>query len=204
MANPLKRCPRCGVEKSRATDFGKKAGWCKSCANEYMKAKYHGNTSYRERVKAYHRVNERKKRRNREWNAERLSRLRERYRDDPEWREKKRAQARASRLLRMGRHLAHEARKRAARKGIPFLITPEWMQSVWESDPRCTYCRCELYSAQGKMANDSATLDRAVPELGYTVENTLLSCFRCNTLKRDSTVDELERLVANWRRVLGK
>jgi hypothetical protein len=43
----------------------------------------------------------------------------------------------------------------------------------------------------------SPSLDRIIPELGYVAGNVAWLCYRCNSIKRDATADEL-RAIANW------
>ena len=45
--------------------------------------------------------------------------------------------------------------------------------------------------------NDSPSLDRLAPELGYIEENVVWISNRANILKRDATWEELQR-VAEW------
>lgn len=52
---------------------------------------------------------------------------------------------------------------------------------------------------EGCPNNDSPSIDRFKPMLGYTRSNVAIICWRCNNLKRDATADELEA-VARWMR----
>lgn len=197
----MKRCPRCGVEKEKVAEFGS-AGWCRACLSARHREKYWGDAKYREERKAYHRENERRKRQDPEFLAEMARKARERRATDEPYRLRQLAGQRSSRLTRIGRHLAGEARKRARQKGLPYTITREYVQGIWDARPNCEYCGCALRSAEGGHAHDSASLDRMIQEGGYTPDNVVLACFRCNTIKRDASIGELESLVANIRRVL--
>lgn len=52
-------------------------------------------------------------------------------------------------------------------------------------------------------ANNTPTVDRIVPELGYTRGNVCIISRRANRLKQDSSLAELERLVAYVRRSIN-
>ena len=62
MASKTKVCPKCGIEKDRATEFrqyyDKNRGYnrtqpyCKACKNVYVRNKYHKDEKYREYCKA--------------------------------------------------------------------------------------------------------------------------------------------------------
>ena len=202
MPTPTKRCPECGVVKDRAADFSRGAAYCRPCTSARAMRKYWANAAYREERKAWHKENERQKRRDPVWNGKRLAALREKRRTNPEWRAKTLAAVNARRMLFVGRALAIGARKRAKERGMVCTITSEWTQRLFDARPYCTYCNRMIRSASGNIAPDSATLDRVDTVRGYTPENTVLACFRCNTLKRDSTPEELEMLAANIRRVM--
>jgi len=49
----------------------------------------------------------------------------------------------------------------------------------------------------GKKKNNSPSIDRIVPALGYVRGNVALLCWRCNNLKRDATAAELQKVV-DW------
>ncbi len=169
-----------------------------------MMEKYHSDPEYREKRKAYHRQHEREKRADPEKNAVILERLRIKRATNDEWRERTDAANNERRRKRLGRHLAIAARKRAKARGMSCTITPEWVQQRWEAAPGCIYCGRQLRSVPKGHAADSATLDRLDTTRGYTPDNTVFACFRCNTLKRDASLAELEALTANIRRVLDE
>lgn len=196
-----KRCPRCGVVKSRSVDFGNGGGWCRACNSEYARSKYQTNREYREERKAYHRQNERRKRADPVRNEVILARLRHKRATDAQWRAETLSKVKERRLRFVGRDLAIQAKKRSARLGRDFSITPEMVQEMWERDNSCAYCGATLAQATGVLAHTSPSLDRVDPNKGYTPENTVLACFRCNSLKRDATADEIEALAVNFRRV---
>lgn len=63
----------------------------------------------------------------------------------------------------------------------------------------CPCCGVALnYEATNKRESrpsNIASLDRIIPELGYTENNVAIICIRCNRLKNNMTLDELEMLI---------
>jgi hypothetical protein len=54
-----------------------------------------------------------------------------------------------------------------------------------------------VWGGEGDDRNNSPSLDRIVPELGYVEGNVVWISNRANILKRDATWEELQR-VAEW------
>jgi hypothetical protein len=199
----MKRCPKCGVEKEKGVGFGT-SGWCKLCLCAHTLARYHGDAEHREKVKARHRVREAERRADPEWNEQTLAALRDKRASDPAWRQRQLDIAKASRHRRVGRHLCQSARTRSKRCGRECTITPAAIQELWEASPFCAYCSKPLVPSDNTHAHDSPSLERVDQTKGYTPENTVFACYRCNILKRDATVEELEALAVNVRRVLSR
>jgi len=75
----------------------------------------------------------------------------------------------------------------ASKRGLPFTLTDEWCAARWTG-------KCELTSLDFKSNPHgrgphpfSCTIDRVVPELGYTPENSRFILFGCNCLKGSGT-----------------
>lgn len=75
---------------------------------------------------------------------------------------------------------------RAKKSGIPFTLQPEDL-SIPE---RCPCCKKSMVSG-GTSRDNSPSLDRIIPSLGYTPENVVIICFACNRRKNDSTPEQL-------------
>jgi hypothetical protein len=97
---------------------------------------------------------------------------------------------RANREKKLPLTLWQGARRRAREKGLPFdievvdVLIPEV----------CPVLGIPLAMAAGKVAPNSPTLDRIVPERGYVKGNVLVISFRANTIKQDATPEELLRV----------
>lgn len=86
------------------------------------------------------------------------------------------------------------ARRRAARDGVPFTLTLDTFPEIPERCPCCDR-RMEVGDRGGR--GNSPSLDRLVPEDGYTPTNTVVLCNRCNATKQDVGPAELYR-IADW------
>jgi hypothetical protein len=99
------------------------------------------------------------------------------------------------------RVLLHKAKNRAKRLGREFAITAEDFSPA---------SHCPLLGAafefrkKGKGPSPfSPTIDRIDSSLGYVPGNVWVISHRANAIKRGSTVEELEMIVANLRTRLG-
>jgi hypothetical protein len=98
------------------------------------------------------------------------------------------------------RHLFVAARHRAKKHAL------EWDSQVREhvlADPPTACASCERpldYSTgrgtTGKSRDRSPSLDRFDPSRGYVPGNVYVICVRCNLLKRDASITELEHIIA--------
>ncbi|MGA2886040.1 MAG: hypothetical protein ABSE80_12945 [Halobacteriota archaeon] len=91
-------------------------------------------------------------------------------------------------------YLFHHAKIRAKKKGIPFnlelsdIVVPE-------------YCpvlpHIKLNRGNQKLENDSPTIDKLIPNLGYVKGNVRVVSWRANNIKCDASWQELMS-VATW------
>lgn len=91
-----------------------------------------------------------------------------------------------------------QSKKRSKRNGIPFNITRE---DIIIPDV-CPILGIPLFVGDGLAGPNSPSLDRIVPELGYTKGNVVVISYRANTIKSNATPQELEAIAAWLRRVL--
>jgi hypothetical protein len=85
--------------------------------------------------------------------------------------------------------LFYDARKRATSKGLPFNLDPEDIV-IPEFCPVFGF----RLSAIGHR-DVRPTIDRLVPELGYTKSNIRIISFRANRIKSDATASELLKIL---------
>ena len=113
-----------------------------------------------------------------------LSRQRESYRNDPEPHRIKNAQRSEKQPW---WYLRRNAQTRAKKQGLAFDLTDSWFSGRWTG-------KCEITGIQFQKTNDrkgpspfSHSVDRIMPELGYTQSNCRLILFGINAMKQDGT-----------------
>lgn len=97
------------------------------------------------------------------------------------------------------RYLYNAVARRARNKGIK--IDANLREVLMDNPP--TNCLCcgktfDLKSIGKGQENkwDSPSVDRFDNNKGYTVKNIRIICVRCNSLKADAAIEELERIIA--------
>jgi hypothetical protein len=88
------------------------------------------------------------------------------------------------------------AKERAKKNYLDFdLLKSDVVKALEEYDHRCAYCGVAL-DFQSSMEDRwaSASIDRVIPSLGYTANNIVVSCYRCNATKNNVSPEELVTL----------
>jgi hypothetical protein len=113
---------------------------------------------------------------------------------------KKREAAKDARANDPAKHLLHGARVRAKRGGYPCTIE---LADIYIPDV-CPVLGIPLRRNTGRIGpgENSPTLDKIIPELGYVPGNIAVISHRANSIKRDATIDEVRR-VLRWLEVAG-
>lgn len=131
---------------------------------------------------------------------------------DPTWRARRRAYMRANYdperskawyESRPAENLMLEAaRSRARRLGLPCTIAA----SDIDIPGTCPVLGISMRRNKGGVTrkDNSPSLDRIIPALGYVPGNVRVISWRANNLKRDATLEELELIVADMRRIHGR
>lgn len=89
-------------------------------------------------------------------------------------------------------------KQNAANKGLPFnLETGDLTMPT-----HCPVLGFELKHGEGKWCPTSPSVDRIIPELGYVKGNVIVVSWRANCLKRDATLDEIQKLAAFYTALL--
>lgn len=200
MTNPTKVCPGCRVELPLDA-YSPGNSQCRKCKAAYAVAKYRNNPEFRAAVRAKRKVDEARRRADPVINAKKLEAARKKYATNKQFRDKVRESARLGRVRFLGRDFVQQAKRRSKRDGRECSVTAEYVQGLWEADKHCGYCGVQLEIGKGEWSNISPSLDRIDPSGGYTPQNVIICCWRCNNLKRDATADEIEALAQNFRRV---
>src|SRR5579885_873938 len=83
------------------------------------------------------------------------------------------------------------ARKRAKEKNIPFDITADDLVV-----PKfCPILGIELCVNEKHAKDNSISLDRIVPELGYVRGNVAIISYKANTIKNNASIEDLEKVL---------
>lgn len=94
-------------------------------------------------------------------------------------------------------YLAKGAVRRAKKHGLPH--ETQIVEHLRGLAPEyCACCGKKLDYSIGNGINvrsDSPSIDRFIPAQGYVIANVRIICMRCNDLKRDATLGELETVV---------
>lgn len=127
---------------------------------------------------------------------------RERYfKENPHKLRAKQDRERKNRLDYPEKFMVRQAKSRAKSAGLPFNLLPTDIHI-----PKvCPVLKIKLVSGvgAGRALPGSASLDRLIPELGYTRGNVLVTSWRANELRRDATMEEMEKIVRFYRKVLN-
>jgi hypothetical protein len=91
-----------------------------------------------------------------------------------------------------------QARSRARRRGLPFTITLDDIVVT----SHCPLLGVEMKPGLATASPLSPALDRIVPHLGYVPGNVVVVSHRANFIKNNATVDELELIARNLKRIL--
>lgn len=88
--------------------------------------------------------------------------------------------------------LVISAKVRAKKFGIPCTITAKDI----EIPEFCPVLGVKLESGNKQFHENSPSLDRIIPELGYVPGNVAVMSFRANRIKGDATMEELKTMIA--------
>lgn len=86
-----------------------------------------------------------------------------------------------------------DARTRARQLGIPFSITLD--DVVFPKV--CPMLGIPLVVGRGKRTDNSPSLDKIIPSLGYVKGNTVVISWRANRIKNNGTAEDLRR-ISDW------
>jgi len=91
----------------------------------------------------------------------------------------------------------HNAQHRAKKKGIPFTIT---IDDIFIPET-CPLLGMPLVSTNDKRDPRNPSLDQKIPGQGYTPDNIWVISSRANEIKWDASIQELELLVENLKKL---
>jgi hypothetical protein len=191
----MKKCSRCQVEKE-STFFGKDKYTidglrcsCNECQNIERKKRWASMTN-EEKQQRYKNTNE--------WrnslSEERKEALRSKMRIGNLTEEKqklRRLQAIESAKRRPKEIMINAARQRAKKKSLDFDITVDDI----EIPEMCPVLGIPLIKGDGRLTENSPTIDRIDNTKGYIKGNVMVISHRANNIKNSSTIKEIEMIL---------
>jgi len=90
-------------------------------------------------------------------------------------------------------NILQQARRRAKLKNVPFDITVNDI----ETPEFCPVLGLHLAVNENHAKDNSMTIDRIIPELGYVKGNVAIISHKANTIKNNATIEDLEK-VLQW------
>ena len=96
------------------------------------------------------------------------------------------------------KNLMTKVRSRSKKQGIKSNLTREYLEEIFPKDNICPVLKLKMEWGGGrKGSRTSPSLDKINPTLGYVKDNVMWMCQRANSMKQDSSQDELKKF-ANW------
>lgn len=83
------------------------------------------------------------------------------------------------------------AKHRAKKLNIPFNLSPEDIIIP----EYCPALGIKLYAGLGKIIDNSPTIDRIKPSLGYIKENIVIISHKANRIKNNASLEELKKVL---------
>lgn len=96
----------------------------------------------------------------------------------------------------------HYVQARAKKNGLRFALTVAFLQELFAIG-KCAYCDRKI-SPRAPLRKNRASIDKIIPNRGYTPRNTVLACCDCNRRKNDSSIADLRMLADGIERLLLK
>jgi dUTP pyrophosphatase len=95
-----------------------------------------------------------------------------------------------------------DVQRRALKKDVPFNLTSDFLYDLYQKqNGLCSYTGIPMkisstnWNSNGQADLDTLSIDRIIPEKGYTKDNVVLCCSAVNKLKGSSDVSELNAFV---------
>jgi hypothetical protein len=71
--------------------------------------------------------------------------------------------------------------------------------SIYPKSNKCPLLNINLKKGIKKIQDNSLTLDRIIPKLGYVVDNVMFISHKANRIKNNLTLNEMRILLRNWK-----
>ena len=91
------------------------------------------------------------------------------------------------------------AKHRAKKQGLPFNLK----YTDFEIPQRCPVFGMLLETHSGRIRDNSASIDKIIPSLGYVKDNIVIVSYRANRIKNNATLEELQQLAEYYKGFLN-
>lgn len=89
----------------------------------------------------------------------------------------------------------YSARRRSKINNIICSITPEDVLQKYPKDGNCPILGMKLIINNKHAGDNSPTLDRIIPSLGYVPDNIIIISYRANRIKNNALIEDLEKII---------
>lgn len=111
---------------------------------------------------------------------------------------KKRQKAHKDRIQHPAKHMWMHAKKRAKEQDLPFEITVEDIELLIPINRICPILGIPMQQNACGFADDSMSLDKLKPELGYVKDNIAVISYLANRIKSNVSDPTVLRKIAEW------
>tara|TARA_R110002124_G_C8634012_1_gene487609 strand:- start:47 stop:589 length:543 start_codon:yes stop_codon:yes gene_type:complete len=87
--------------------------------------------------------------------------------------------------------IVRRAKTRANKKNVPFNIDEDYIKKIWPKHNICPIFKIKLEQSNLHTGDQSPSLDRIIPKLGYVKGNVQIMSNKANTIKNNATFEEL-------------
>lgn len=116
-------------------------------------------------------------------------------------REKKPSRGNKYAIKNLEKGLLARAKRRAQKKNLEFNIDENYLKSIWPIDNCCPILGVKFVSGNKSTDKHSATIDRIDNNLGYVKGNIQVISALVNSVKNKATIEELEFILNNWKKI---
>jgi hypothetical protein len=91
-----------------------------------------------------------------------------------------------------------QAKRRAKKKNLEFDLKPE---DIIEIPKICPVLGIPIFVGDGKLTDNSPTVERIDNNKGYTKENVIIISYKANRIKNNATLEELKKVVRFYEKI---
>jgi hypothetical protein len=108
------------------------------------------------------------------------------------------------------RHLKSSIRRRARDRGVPCTLSRTDLRRLFSEKTHCEICGVEFVLIPNHDAH--ASVERIIPSLGYIIQNVVIICRRCNSIKGELDAfgsfkdqgDEYKKMISDWAEIAAQ